>query len=81
MYKRQRLIAEKLGIILVTCGNCGGIMLAKNDDFVDEDDGIFAGHHCPYCGCRDDVCYFPDFFNEPEDYTLNPSPWDSQLDD
>ncbi len=68
MLKRQRLIADKLGINLVTCGVCGGIILAKNDDFVDEDDLIIAGHHCPYCGCCDDVCHFPDFFNEPEDY-------------
>ena len=65
MYKRQRIIADKLSIILVTCGKCGGIILAKRGDFVEEGD---SGHHCPYCGFCSDVCDFPDFFNEPENY-------------
>ena len=81
-FERQELIKEKCGIIIVTCGNCGGVLLAKNDDYTgDEDYSCKIGHKCP-CGFCSDVCDFPDLFQDDfpeEDYTLNRTPWDSQL--
>lgn len=65
MYNRQEQIKEVLGINLVTCGQCGAILLAKDDDFVDKEDMIETGHRCP-CGFFSDVSDFPDFFLPPE---------------
>tara|TARA_Y100001963_G_C6483142_1_gene309913 strand:+ start:345 stop:551 length:207 start_codon:yes stop_codon:yes gene_type:complete len=62
-FERQELIKEKCGICIVTCGKCGGIILAKSDDFVDEEDLVYAGHHCHHCNFKSDCCDFPDLYH------------------
>lgn len=61
-FERQELIKEKTGICIVTCGRCGGVVLAKDGDFVDEDG--YGGHSCPHCGFESDPCDFPDMYYE-----------------
>lgn len=63
-YERQELIKERCGITTVTCGNCGGFILAKDDDFIDRENMVYAGHHCPHCGMKGDCCDFPDAYSE-----------------
>lgn len=60
--ERQESIKEKCGICIVTCGQCGNVVLAKDGDFVD-DDG-YAGHHCHHCNFKSDCCDFPDLYHE-----------------
>lgn len=44
-------IVEKTGINIVTCGNCGDVILHRiQDEEID----------CPYCGHNGDPCNFPD---------------------
>ena len=46
-------IRAKVGLNLVTCGNCGNIFFHEADSFI---------IHCPYCGFVSDPCDFPDLF-------------------
>ena len=41
-------------INLVTCGNCGSVLLHRI-----KDDGDIK---CPFCGYESDPCDFPDYF-------------------
>ena len=56
----QILMAEriviKLGINIVTCGECGHVLLHGTDDSDDIE--------CPHCGFKSESCDFPDFFHE-----------------
>ena len=61
-YERQELIKDKCGICIVTCGQCGYVVLAKDGDSVDEDG--YDGHDCPHCGMKGDCCDFPDMYHE-----------------
>tara|TARA_Y100001973_G_scaffold92650_1_gene142655 strand:- start:38 stop:280 length:243 start_codon:yes stop_codon:yes gene_type:complete len=61
-FDRQELIKEKCGICIVTCGRCGGVVLAKYEDAVDADG--YGGHACPHCGFESDCCDFPDMYYE-----------------
>ena len=63
-FERQELIKEKCGICIVTCGRCGGVVLAKNGDFVDEDG--YDGHACTHCVFEGDCCDLPDIYHEGE---------------
>ena len=49
-------VIDKTGINIVTCGQCGHVMLHSRDDC----DNI----ECPHCGFTSEACDFPDFFHE-----------------
>lgn len=55
-WKQQLELAKKvttLGLNIVTCGNCGDVMLHKLSDEVIK---------CPYCLTEGEPSDFPDFF-------------------
>jgi len=45
--------AQQAGVNIVTCGNCGSILLHETPT-----DSI----HCPHCGLKSDPCDFPDYW-------------------
>lgn len=49
-------VIDKTGINIVTCGQCGHVMLHSMDGC----DNI----ECPHCGFTSEACDFPDFFHE-----------------
>ena len=55
-YQRQQLIAEKLNINIVTCGDCGYVVLARML--------LQKQVVCPHCGFEGEPCDFPDLFLE-----------------
>jgi len=63
-------IVNELDINIVTCGDCGHVLLHSMDN-CDEIE-------CPHCGFQSEACDFPDLFHERflEDfknlYTCNP---------
>lgn len=56
----QVLMAEriviKLGINIVTCGDCGNVLLHGMDNCNDIE--------CPHCGFTSESCDFPDLFHQ-----------------
>ena len=46
-------VKRKSNINMVTCGNCGDVLLHRLDE---------EEIKCPYCGFESDPCDFPDFF-------------------
>lgn len=49
-------IVNELGINLVTCGDCGHVLLTDNSDDIE----------CPHCGFKSESCDFPDLFHHRE---------------
>lgn len=50
-YKLQQEIINTLSINIVTCGNCGSVLLHRLSD---------ADIECPDCGYESEACDFPD---------------------
>lgn len=55
-FKLSQEIVEKAQINIVTCGDCGAVMLHR----LPEEGDL----KCPHCGFESDICDFPDFFYE-----------------
>ena len=53
-YKLQQEIVEKSGVNIVTCGNCGSVVLHRVGDEEIE---------CPDCDFVSEPCDFPDLNN------------------
>ena len=52
-YDLSQEIVERAKINIVTCGNCGDVLLHEIDDVEIE---------CPYCHFKSEPCDFPDLF-------------------
>lgn len=54
-YELNQKIVNLTGLNLVTCGNCGSIVIHKVTD---------KKITCPYCNLTSELCDFPDLFNK-----------------
>lgn len=48
-----KILVEKSGISVVSCGNCGSHFLHSINNFE---------LTCPHCLVKDDICFFPDLY-------------------
>ena len=56
---------QQKGFNVVTCGDCGDVMLLENGVNRNEFDSELHGMvKCPHCGFEDDESSFPDLFHE-----------------
>jgi hypothetical protein len=59
--EKINLIREKLNLNLVTCGNCGAVIIHEiNQSCVHGNDKNELSLTCPYCDLKTDLCDFPD---------------------
>lgn len=59
-YKLAQDILNKTGYNIVTCGNCGDVLLHDTNDV--DSEGTSNDIVCPSCGFKGESCDFPDLF-------------------
>jgi|TARA_X000000368_G_C22872946_1_gene641765 predicted RNA-binding Zn-ribbon protein involved in translation (DUF1610 family) len=59
-YDMAQEIVNKTGINIVTCGNCGDVLLHNINDL--DSEGTSNDIVCPSCGWESESCDFPDLF-------------------
>jgi rubrerythrin len=59
-YDMAQDIVNKTGINIVTCGNCGDVLLHNINDL--DSEGTSNDIVCPSCDYKSECCDFPDLF-------------------